>query len=176
MRHQVHPNQVGAWKRQAIEGPVEVFSKGAVRRGPRSSRQDRRAGFFIARARSVRCEMVVRDHPAPSLSRRSRRLSVGRSSLYYEPKGESAETLAMMRRIDGIFLKCPLFGARRMALHLRCEGVRTGRRRAGRLMRLMIYRAPGLPISAAGSGNRTAEPRLVRRYHLNPGAAWLPLP
>ena len=31
-QHQVHPNQVGAWKRQAIEGLVEVFSKGAERR------------------------------------------------------------------------------------------------------------------------------------------------
>lgn len=28
-RHQVHLNQVGAWKRQAIEGPAELFSKGA---------------------------------------------------------------------------------------------------------------------------------------------------
>ena len=31
-RHQVHPNQVGAWKRQAIEGLAELFSKGAERR------------------------------------------------------------------------------------------------------------------------------------------------
>ena len=29
-RYQVHPNQVGAWKRQAIEGVAELFSKGAV--------------------------------------------------------------------------------------------------------------------------------------------------
>ena len=60
--------------------------------------------------------------------------------------GESAETLALMRRIDELFLKYPFYGARRMALHLRREGVRIGRRRAGRLMRLMglqaIYRAP----------------------------------
>ena len=28
-KYQVHPNQVGAWKRQAIEGLGEVFSKGA---------------------------------------------------------------------------------------------------------------------------------------------------
>ena len=51
-----------------------------------------------------------------------------------------------MRRIDGLFLKYPFYGARRMALHLRREGVRIGRRRAARLMRLMglqaIYRAP----------------------------------
>ena len=134
--------------------------------------------------------MIVRDHPALSLSRQCRLLSLGRSSLYYTPKGESAETLVLMRRIDELFLKYPFYGARRMALHLRREGVRIGRRRAGRLMRLMglqaIYRAPrtsrapprapDLPISAAGSGNRAVEPCLVRRHHLHPGAARLPLP
>jgi len=90
--------------------------------------------------------MVVRDHPALSLSRQCRLLSIGRSSLCYEPKGESAETLALMRRIDELFLKYPFYGARRMALHLRREGVRIGRRRAARLMRLLglqaVYRAP----------------------------------
>jgi transposase len=35
-KHRVHPNQVGAWKRQAIEGLSEVFSNGADR-----ERQDR---------------------------------------------------------------------------------------------------------------------------------------
>ena len=97
-------------------------------------------------SRTERRAMVVRDHPALSLSRQCRLLSIGRSSLYYEPKGESAETLALMRRIDELFLKYPFYGARRMALHLRREGVRIGRGRAGRLMRLMgleaVYRAP----------------------------------
>ena len=31
-QYQVHPNQVGAWKRQAVEGLAEVFSTGAERR------------------------------------------------------------------------------------------------------------------------------------------------
>ena len=31
-QYQVHPNQIGAWKRQAVEGLAEVFSKGAERR------------------------------------------------------------------------------------------------------------------------------------------------
>ena len=90
--------------------------------------------------------MVMRDHPVLSLSRQCRLLSVGRSSLYYTSKGESPETLALMRRIDELFLKYPFYGARQMVLHLRREGVRIGRRRAGRLMRLMglqaVYRAP----------------------------------
>jgi len=97
-------------------------------------------------SRTERRAMVVRGHPSLSLSRQCRLLSIGRSSLYYEPKGESAETLALMRRIDTLFLKYPFYGARRMALHLRREGVRIGRGRARRLMRLMgleaVYRAP----------------------------------
>ena len=31
-QYQVHPNQVGAWKRRAVEGLAEVFSKGAAHR------------------------------------------------------------------------------------------------------------------------------------------------
>ena len=73
--------------------------------------------------------MVVRDHPALSLSRQCRLLMIGRSSLYGEPTGESAETLALMRRIDDLFLKSPFYGARRMVLHLRRERVRIGRGR-----------------------------------------------
>ena len=34
--------------------------------------------------------MVVRDHPSLSLTRQCRLLSIGRSSLYYEPKGRVA--------------------------------------------------------------------------------------
>ncbi len=29
VRHQVHPNQVSTWKRQAVDGLSEVFSNGA---------------------------------------------------------------------------------------------------------------------------------------------------
>ena len=74
--------------------------------------------------------MVVRNHPSLSLSRQCRLLSIGRSSLYYKPKGENVETLSLMRRIDGLFLKYPFYGARQMSRHLRCEGVCIGRRRA----------------------------------------------
>ena len=49
-------------------------------------------------------------------------------------------------RFDELFLKYPFYGARQMVRHLRREGVRIGRRRAARLMRLLglqaVYRAP----------------------------------
>ena len=63
--------------------------------------------------------MVTRPHPGLSLSRQCRLLSIGRSSLYYTPKGESAESLALMQRIDELFLKHPFYGARQMVRHLR---------------------------------------------------------
>ena len=95
--------------------------------------------------------MVERGHPSLSLSRQCRLLSVGRSSLYHEPKGESTETLAPMRRIDALFLQYPFYGARQMARHLRREGVRIGRHRVARLMRL-----PGPSGDLAGAADQCA--------------------
>ncbi len=97
-------------------------------------------------SRGERKMMVRRDHPELSLSRQCQVLSISRSSLYYTPKGESVENLALMRRIDELFLKYPFYGSRQMARHLRREGICIGRHRARRLMRLMgleaIYQAP----------------------------------
>ena len=120
-----------------MEGLAEVFSKGAERRvrDHESEVRDLHAKIgeliverdFLSRgvrsmSRSERRAMVERDHPALSLRRQCRLLSIRRSSLYCEPKGENAEALALMRRIDELFLKYPFYGARRMALHLRREG------------------------------------------------------
>ncbi|PTW59305.1 transposase [Breoghania corrubedonensis] len=33
-KYQVHPNQVSTWKRQAVEGMVDVFSRGGKSEGP----------------------------------------------------------------------------------------------------------------------------------------------
>jgi len=90
--------------------------------------------------------MIQRDRPGLSLSRQCEILSISRSSFYYAPKGESAENLALMRRIDELFLKYPFYGSRQMVRQLRREGIRVGRHRVRRLMHLMgleaIYQAP----------------------------------
>jgi putative transposase len=90
--------------------------------------------------------MIAPERPGLSLSRQCRLLSISRSSFYYAPKGESAENLALMRRIDELFLKYPFYGSRQMARQLRREGTSAGRHRVRRLMRLMgleaIYQAP----------------------------------
>ena len=90
--------------------------------------------------------MVRRHHPKLSLSRQCRLLSISRSSLYHTAKGESAQNLGLMRRIDELFLNYPFYGSRQMVRHWWRDGVCVGRHRVRRLMRLMglqaIYQAP----------------------------------
>jgi len=97
-------------------------------------------------SRGERKAMITREHLELSLSRQCEVLSIGRSSFYHAPKGESPATLALMRRIDELFLKYPFYGSRQMARQLRRDGVRVGRHRVRRLMCLMglqaIYQAP----------------------------------
>ncbi len=97
-------------------------------------------------SRGERKAIIQRDQPKLSLSHQCRLLSISRSSLYYAPRGESPESLALMRRIDELFLKYPFYGSRQIVHQLRREGVRVGRHRVRRLMRLMgleaIYQAP----------------------------------
>ena len=60
-------------------------------------RIDRGARFFIARAqelsRAERVQMIDREHQKLSVSRQCRLLTVSRSTVYYQPLGESAQTL-----------------------------------------------------------------------------------
>jgi len=97
-------------------------------------------------SRGDRKAMMRRGRPDLSLSRQCHLLSISRSSFYYAVKGESPENLALMRRIDALFLKYPFYGSRQMVRQLRREGVRVGRHRVRRLMHLMglqaIYQAP----------------------------------
>jgi putative transposase len=97
-------------------------------------------------SRDERKAMIAPGRPGLSLSRQCRLLSISRSSFYCAPRGASPENLALMRRIDELFLKYPFYGSRQMMRQLRREGVWIGRHRVRRLMRLMglaaIYQAP----------------------------------
>ena len=109
-------------------------------------------------SRGERKAMIRRDHPDLSVSRQCGLLSISRSSFYYRAKGESAGNLALMRRLDELFLKYPFYGSRQMVRQLRREGVHVGRHRVRRLMRLMglqaIYQAP-----------RTSDPHPEHRIY-----------
>lgn len=80
--------------------------------------------------------MVSKDHEL-SQRRQCTLLQLSRSTLYYQPKGESAENLRFMEIIDKQFLDTPWYGSRQMARHMQRQGHKCGRHRVRRLMRLM---------------------------------------
>jgi putative transposase len=45
-------------------------------------------------------------------------LELPRSTRYYRPLGESAENLALMRRIDEQYMTTPFYGSRKLAVAL----------------------------------------------------------
>jgi len=90
--------------------------------------------------------MIRRGYPELSVSQQCRLVKLSRSAFYYEPVGIDNETLAVMRAIDKAFTKHPFFGSRQIAAYLRRDGIRVGRHRVRRLMRIMgleaIYKRP----------------------------------
>jgi putative transposase len=90
--------------------------------------------------------MIDRACGKLSIARQCGLLGISRSGFYYEPRGESPENLALMRRIDALFLEYPFYGSRQMAKALQREGCIAGRHRVRRLMRLMglrtVYQNP----------------------------------
>jgi putative transposase len=109
-----------------------------------------------------------------SVRRQCELLGLSRSSLYYEPAGETAENLRLMRRIDEQYTACPFYGSRRMTAWLIEQGEEVSRKRVQRLMRVMgleaIYPKPRL--STAGSGHKI-YPYLLRGVRVErPDQVW----
>ena len=117
--------------------------------------------------------LIEPRHPQLSVARPCALLDLPRSSGYFAPAGESAENLALMRRIDAQYLKTPFFGSRQMTAWLRRQGHPVNRKRVQRLMGLMglqgrpraapqppAPRAPGLPLPHRPPAAWPLEPRV----------------
>jgi len=153
-RHQVHPNRVSTWKRQAVEGMANVFARGGKPEGPTEAEvkeQHAKIGrlavendFFVRRAQAMSPEqkkvMIRRGHPGLSISQQCRLMNPSRSAFYHAPVGIDAATLALMKAIDEVFTvftKYPVFGSRQIAAYLRRDGIVAGCHRVRRLMATM---------------------------------------
>lgn len=83
-----------------------------------------------------------------SIRRQCEVAQVPRSTVYYQGQGESLENLELMRQLDKLYTKRPFYGARKLAVSLSTPDMPVGRKRVGRLMKLMgieaIYRKPRL--------------------------------
>ena len=103
-----------------------------------------------------------------------RLLKVARSTLYYRPAPVSEDDLAVMRRMDELYLACPFYGSRRMAEVLRREGLVANRKRVRRLMRVMgleaIYQKPNTSRKHPG---HKVYPYLLRGLTIDrPNQVW----
>ena len=100
--------------------------------------------------------LVEPEHAEISLRRQCELLGVNRSSLYYEPAGESPENLMLMRLIDQEYTRRPFYGSRRLTEWLRDQGYLVNRKRVARLMELMGIEAvyPKPKLSQPGEGHK----------------------
>jgi putative transposase len=95
--------------------------------------------------------MLERGHPGLSIRRQCVLLSLPRSGVYRPQRPASDDDLALVRRIDALFMAWPFLGSRRITAMLRAEGISVNRKRVRRLMRLM-------GIAALGPKPKTTKP------------------
>jgi len=101
-------------------------------------------------------------------------LELSRSTFYYQPVGENAYNLALMRLIDERFTKRPFYGVPRMTASLRAMGHGVNPKRVRRLMRVMgleaIYPKPRL---SANGPDHKVYPYLLKGVAVDrPDQAW----
>jgi len=81
--------------------------------------------------------MIERAHMELSIRRQCGLIGLNRSSFYYQPVGESAYNLKLMRLIDEQYTKTPFYGWPRITAWLRREGHAVNPKRIRRPMGLM---------------------------------------
>lgn len=109
-----------------------------------------------------------------SVRRQCELLELDRGSYYYQPGGETAENLEIMRRIDRLYVKWPFLGSRKLVDFLMRKGIAVNRKRVQRLMRLMGLEAicPKQHLSANGTDHRV-YPYLLRGVEIvRPNQVW----
>lgn len=106
--------------------------------------------------------LIDPGHADLSVRRQCRLLGLSRATYHRKPAGESAENLALMRRIDEQYTACPFYGSRRITAWLATQGCDVNRKRVRRLLRLMGLEAiHPKPRSSAGRGH-PVYPYLLR--------------
>jgi putative transposase len=121
-----------------------------------------------------RTAMLDRQHPALSVRRQCALLGLHRSGVYRPPPAHEDPDLALMRRIDALFMTRPFYGSRRMTATLRAEGLAVNRKRVQRLMRTMGIAALGpKPRTSKPAPGHKIYPYLLRNLAIvRPNQAW----
>ena len=124
-RFEAHPSHVSLWKKQALQHLTEAFS---TRRGKAKQQEDVRKDELqgqigrlmvdldwlrktSAHSLEEKRRMVEPDHGQLSIERQCELLGLARSSVYYQPVGETSYNLQLMRVIDEVYTAHPMLGA-----------------------------------------------------------------
>jgi len=103
-------------------------------------------------------EMIEPEHKVISIQRQCEMAGLASSSFYFQPKGLSEKSLALMREIDEIYTKWPFFGSRKIREILRKKGHLVNRKQVQRLMQAM-------GIQAIYRGKRTTIPDVAHKKY-----------
>lgn len=117
---------------------------------------------------------LVSPCPELSLRRQCALVGISRSGYYYEPVAETAENLALMRRLDELHLAHPVYGSRRLRVLLQREGCAINRKRVVRLLQVMGVEAlyPKRSLSRPAAGHRI-YPYLLKDLEISgPNQVW----
>ena len=109
-----------------------------------------------------------------SIRRQCSLLGLARSGVYRPSRIANDDELAIMRRLDELFLAWPFFGSRRMTAILRADGWIINRKRVRRLMRVMGLRALGpKPNTSKPAPGHKIYPYLLRDLVIDrPNQVW----
>ena len=131
--YKVHTSQVTAWKQQLLEQAPQLFEDGRSKGREEALANKQELYEQIGRLK-VENEWLKKNLPSSvngkrswievghhdlSIARQCRLSALARSSWYYRPVGETAENLALMRRLDEQYLETPFYGSRKLAVVVR---------------------------------------------------------
>jgi putative transposase len=139
--HAFHPTQLVKWRATALHDLPSRFARKDSAEALKVDYKTRMAALYEEIGHFQNNWLGSKGHLVSTLSSAERRalsereaialplavqaelLGVSRSSLYYQPRQPAVAEVALKHRIDEIYTQYPFYGSRRIAAHLRREGV-----------------------------------------------------
>ena len=118
--------------------------------------------------------LLDRHHRVLSIRGQCRLLGIARSGVYRPAPANDDGDVALMRRIDTLFMAWPFLGSRRLTAMLRGEEITINRKRVQRLMRRMGIEALGpQPKTTTPTPGHKIFPYLLRDLVIDrPNQVW----
>ncbi len=149
--YEVHPNQIGQWRKKLLSGLPALF----LERGPRLEKDHEELTSELYRQigqlkvdlewvkKSLRYsvrerrELIEPGHLKIPIDRQCDLMGLSRSGYYYQPQGESALNQRLMNLLDEQYTRMPFYGVEKMTEWLWRQDFRVDSKLVRRLLRIM---------------------------------------